>query len=87
MSEKIYIEKEMLKQCLEKAFDEGWTGYKDLKEEVVLKLISEVERTNRQPEVTTTTPFNWSFGSTAAVTGTTYTVGEGIVLNVSNNVT
>jgi len=87
MSEKIYIEKEKLKQCLEKAFDEGWAGYRDLKEEVVLTLLEEAEK-NCAPPVTTT----WGFGTGAYVSaGTTYAVGssgeQGIVLNVSNNIT
>ena len=53
MSDKIYIDKEVLKECLAKAFDEGWTGYKDLKEDVVdklLKVLSEkVEKEKTDP--------------------------------------
>ena len=74
MSDKIYIDKEVLKECLAKAFDEGWTGYKDLKEDVVdklLKVLSEkVEKEKTDPnQVVQVLNGNWDH-VTWSTTGT-----------------
>lgn len=41
---RIYIEKKLLKECLVEAFEKGWAGYRDLKEEVVDGLIQMLEQ-------------------------------------------
>ena len=44
MSDKFFIDKDTIKKYLEQAFEEGWAGYKDLKEEVVAELVNKLTK-------------------------------------------
>ena len=48
MSDKIYVDKELLKKFLEEAFEKGWTGYKDLKEEVANDLMDKIDKATKE---------------------------------------
>ena len=73
VGDKFYIDKEIIKKYLEQAFDEGWAGYKDLKEEVVAELVNKLTKeigSGIGIEPASTTPFS-AFGY---VTSTPYAV-------------
>lgn len=55
----IEIEKEKLKELLARAFEEGFCGYKDLKDDVIEVLVKEVEK---KPLCEYEIPKKWSFG-------------------------
>jgi hypothetical protein len=50
MEEHLNIKKVDLLIALQKAFDEGWNGYKDLKESVVEKLFNELYESRLKEE-------------------------------------
>lgn len=68
--DKLVIDKEFLKQIISNAFDEGYSGYKEIKEEVVDHLFEEIlekceKKTYTQRnlfDTNYTTTSTWTYG-------------------------